>query len=100
MDRIAAIVARMTGPIINSKVGQTLLGLLIFIGPLSFLPTLWEAWTNPDISGFRTLTWPVMVVVNTAVFVSLCHNGDNKVRWSMVLWIALMAGVWLATLVR
>jgi hypothetical protein len=100
MDQFAKFVARLTEPLTQSRVGQLLISLIIFIGPISFLPTVWEAWTNPNISGFRTLTWPVMVIVNVVVFISLCHNGENKLRWNMVVWVALMGAVWLATLVR
>ena len=100
MDRIATIVAAATRPIINSKVGQTLLTLLIFIGPLTFLPTLWQAWTNPNIDVFRTLTWPAMAAIDLAMFVSLCHKGENNMRVVMLVWTLMMAGVWLATLVR
>lgn len=100
MEQLANWVRVVTTPLVETKIGKWILSAIIFVGPLSFLPTVMEAWTNPDIDAFRTLTWPTMVVVNLAFFVSLCHQGDNKTRSVMIIWVVLMASVWVATLVR
>lgn len=99
MDGFAAQVAKLTTAFVKTKAGQIFLSLSL-VGPVTFLPTVWEAWTAPNIDAFRTLTWPMMIVVNTSVFVSVCHNGDWRVRLSMILWIILMALVWAATVFR
>ena len=99
MDRFAARVAKLTNSFIQTKTGQLFLALSL-VGPVTFLPTVWEAWTAPNIDALRTLTWPMMVVVNTSVFISVCHNGDWRVRLSLILWIILMALTWAATIFR
>jgi hypothetical protein len=75
VDNFAFRVAKLTEEFIKTKAGQLFLSLSL-IGPVSFLPTVWGAWTAPNIDALRTLTWPMMLVVNTSVFISICHKGD------------------------
>jgi hypothetical protein len=99
VDKFAVYVAKITGNFIKTKAGQWFLALSL-VGPFTFLPTVWAAWTAPNIDALRTFTWPMMVVVNTSVLISVCHNGDWRVRLSLILWIILMALTWIATIVR
>ncbi len=99
IDRIADWIATHTATFVQTLPGKLFLGISL-IGPITFLPTLWEVWTGPNIDAFRTATWPLMVVVNVSVFLSLCHKGDWQVRLSMIVWIIFMLLTWIATLVR
>ena len=99
VDILSSWVVSLTRGFIETKLGQLFLDLSL-LGPVTFVPTVWKAWTTPNIDALRTLTWPTMAVVNIAVFISVCHNGDWRVRLSMVLWIILMLLTWLATIFR
>jgi len=96
---LAGFVSSMTKEFINGWTGKLFLNFML-IGPFTFLPTVLEAWTAPNIDVFRTPTWPIMMVINTSVYVSLTHNGDWRTRIVMILWIIVMAMVWFATLFR
>ena len=98
-DLVVNFVKFMTAGFIHTKAGKLFLGLAL-VGPLTFIPTVWVAWTAVNIDSLRTLTWPLMVLVNIAVLVGLCYSGDWRLRLSIVLWIALMTLVWLATVFR
>ena len=89
----------LTDGFIKTLVGKVFLGLAL-VGPLTFIPTVWIAFTAENIDALRTLTWPMMVVVNFAVLAGLCHNGDWRTRLSLVMWIVLTFLVWLATIIR
>ena len=85
---------------IKSKLGQMFLSLTM-VGPLTFIPQVWTAFTAENIDSLRTLTWPFMVVVNSSVLIGMCHyGGDWRLRLSMVMWIMVMALIWLATIFR
>lgn len=99
IDSVAERIARSTAGFVNTKAGRMFLGLLL-VGPLTFIPTVWEAWTADNIDAFRTLTWPLMTMVNISFFISVCHNGDWRLRVVSVIWIFMMFSVWLATFVR
>jgi hypothetical protein len=96
---LVSLVKAFSGRFIETKAGKLFLGLSM-VGPLTFIPTVWEAWFAPDIEALRTLTWPMMVIVNISVFIAVCHNGDWRVRLSMIMWVILMFLVWLATIFR
>lgn len=98
-QRLVACITRLTTDFVCTKLGQWFLSLAL-VGPATFLPTVWEAWTAQNIDALRTMTWPSAVVINISVMVSLCYNGDWRIRLSMVVWIILMSLVWLATIVR
>ncbi len=89
----------LTTPFVKSWAGQMFLSIVL-IGPLTFLPTVWAAWTEPNIDALRTYTWPLLVVVNLSTLLSLVHKGDWRMRLILVVWTLEMASVWLATLVR
>ena len=92
-------VAKATLPFVQTRLGKAFLSLTL-VGPLTFLPTIQAAWFDSNIDSLRTLTWPLMVIVNASVYVSVSHKGDWQVRLVMIIWIVMMAAVWLATLVR
>ena len=99
IDAISASVARITKPFVETRIGKIFLSVIL-LGPLTFLPTIYEAWTAPNIDALRTFTWPFMIVVNVAVLLSVVHNGDWRMRLVMFVWVLTMAAVWVATLVR
>jgi hypothetical protein len=96
---LVSFIKAMMGRFIDTKLGQLFLSLSM-VGPLTFIPTVWEAWFAPNIDALRTLTWPMLVVINFSVLVALCYNGDWRIRFSMTMWIILMFLVWLATVFR
>lgn len=99
VNAISAVVAKKTEWFVKSWLGKLFLGVVL-IGPLTFLPTIWSAWTEPNIDSLRTLTWPLMIVVNMSATLALIHNGDWRMRLVMFIWILAMIAVYLATLVR
>ncbi len=98
-DSVALKIAEATKGFVATRAGKIFLGLSL-VGPVTFLPTVWEAWTASNIDALRTLTWPLMAVVNIAVLVSVCHNGVWHLRLCMAIWVVLMLLIWAATLVR
>ena len=98
-ELLVSFIKALTAPFINTRLGQLFLSLSM-VGPLTFIPTAWEAWFAPNIDALRTLTWPMMVIINISVLVAVCYNGDWRVRLSLVMWIILMFLVWLATVFR
>lgn len=92
-------VVQVTTHFVGTKWGKLFLGLSL-VGPFTFLPTVWQAWTAENIDALRTMTWPLMTAINLSVFVAVCHNGDWRLRLCMVMWVILMALTWLATIVR
>ena len=98
-DILVSTVKILTVRFINTKLGQVFLSLSI-LGPLTFIPMVWEAYFAPDIEALRTLTWPMLVIINVSVLTALCYNGDWRIRLSMVMWIILMFLMWLATVLR
>jgi hypothetical protein len=92
-------VAQLTKGFTGTRFGQIFL-LAVLLGPLTFIPTVYEAWTSPNIDALRTWTWPLMTVVVTAEFISVVHEGDWRMRLSLFFWIVMMVSVWVATLVR
>lgn len=99
VDRASNKVAKATTPFIQTGLGKVFLSLVLF-GPLTFLPTIYCAWTAPNIDSFRTLTWPLMIVVNTSATLGVIHNGNWQMRVAMILWTLVMAAIFLATIVR
>jgi len=96
---LVATVTRSTEKFIHTKWGQLFLSLSM-VGPLTFIPTVWQAWTAENIDALRTMTWPSMVAINLSVLVAVCYNGDWRVRLSLLMWILLAFLVWLATILR
>ncbi len=74
--------------------------MAVLIGPFTFLPTVYQAWTADNIDALRTITWPLMIIINTSALLGVVHNGDWRMRLVMTLWIIMMAAVWLAAVVR
>ena len=98
-SKLSGFISKKTKNFIQTKIGKCFL-LVIFVGPITFIPTLWEAYVAPNIDALRTPTWPLMILVNISVYVSLSHNGDWRTRTVMLLWIIIMALIWLATIIR
>lgn len=98
IDEAAHWLAEQT-PFIKSKGGQMFLSIVLF-GPLTFIPTVWTAWMEPNIDALRTPTWPLMIIVNLAATLSVAHRGDWRMRLVSAIWIAMMLAVFIATVVR
>ncbi len=99
VDAMAERVRISTQKFVQSTFGRCFLGLTL-IGPLTFIPTVWEVWTAPNIDVFRTSTWPLLMLVNVSVFVAVCHHGEWRTRLSMMVWVVLMALMSVAVWVR
>jgi len=99
VDSISNRVAKMTFTFVQTRVGKVFLAIVL-IGPLTFLPTVYAAWTAPNIDSLRTLTWPLMIVVNISATLGVVHNGDWRMRLVMAIWVVMMVAVYVATIVR
>mgnify|MGYP001569517682 CR=1 FL=1 len=99
IDTTSAVIAKKTKPFVQSWLGKMFLSVVI-VGPLTFLPTIYAAWTEPNIDSLRTITWPLMIVVNMSAMLGVIHNGDWRMRLAMFVWILAIATVYIATLVR
>ncbi len=98
-EQLVTFIKLLTAGFIDTRLGHWFLALSL-VGPITFIPTVIEAWTAPNIDALRTLTWPLMTLVNISVLVAMCYNGDWRVRLSMLIWTVLMLLMWLATIVR
>ena len=99
VDSASAQIAKKTAGFVQTRFGKAFLAFVL-VGPLTFLPTVWEAWTAPNIDSLRTLTWPLMIIVNISATLGLVHNGDWRMRLVMVIWVLMMALIFAATLIR
>ncbi len=99
VDTVSVRVQKGTERFIETRVGKLFLSLVL-IGPFTFIPTVWEAWTAANIDSMRTITWPLMIVVNLASLLNVVHNGDWKMRFVLFLWVIAMSLVFIATLIR
>lgn len=99
VDAINAKVAKATLPFVQTKIGKLFLSFLL-AGPATFIPTLYMAWTAENIDPLRTLTWPLMIVVNMSATLAVVHNGDWRMRLVMVVWVLMMTAVFAATIFR
>lgn len=99
VNAVARLVAKATRSFVGTKIGKWFLALSL-LGPVMFLPTVYEVWTAPNIDVFKTPTWPLLVVVNIAIFISVCHEGDWRSRLSVFTWIILIVLICVAAVVR
>jgi hypothetical protein len=99
VDVFSEWTAKKTTPFIKTNSGKLFLAIVL-VGPITFLPTMYQAWTAPDIDALRTSTWPLMILVNISAFVGVSHQGDWRLRLTMIIWTLVMVIVWLATFVR
>lgn len=99
VDGFSAKVQRSTQSFVETWLGKCFLSLIV-VGPLTFIPTVYGAWTADNIDALRTVTWPMMTIVNISVFLGVCHCGDWRMRLSVILWTLVSLLVWLATIVR
>ena len=99
VDSCSDVIARATKGFVQSKLGKLFLSIVL-LGPLTFIPTIWAAWTAPNIDSLRTLTWPLMIVINVSAGLNVVHNGDWRMRLVSAVWTLMMAAVFIAILVR
>lgn len=99
VDLVSENIRKKTDSFVNTKLGKIFLSAVL-IGPFTFLPTLHVAWTAENIDSLRTLTWPLMVIINISALLGVIHNGDWRMRLVLFLWTFVMAAVFIATIVR
>jgi len=99
VDVFSEWTAKVTTQFIKTYIGKIFLAIVL-VGPITFLPTMYQAWTAPDIDALRTSTWPLMILVNISAFVGVAHQGDWRLRLTMIVWTVVMIIIWLATLIR
>ncbi len=99
IDTASTSIANATNPFIKTLFGKIFLSIVL-LGPLTFIPTVYTAWTAENIDALRTLTWPLMAIINTSSLLGVIHNGDWRLRLVMCIWVIMMLLVWIATLVR
>ncbi len=99
VDVLSEWVAQATTSFVKTWLGKIFLAVVL-VGPLTFIPTMYSAWTAPDIDALRTSTWPLMILVNISAYLGVAHRGDWRLRLTMIIWIIVMIVVWSATLIR
>ena len=99
VDVFSEWTAKVTTQFIKTYIRKIFLAIVL-VGPITFLPTMYQAWTAPDIDALRTSTWPLMILVNISAFVGVAHQGDWRLRLTMIIWTLVMIIIWLATLIR
>ena len=99
VDTVSVFIAKKTEYFVETRLGKIFLSVVLD-GPFTFLPTIYAAWTEPNIDSLRTLTWPLMIIVNMSATLSVAHKGNWQIRLVMVLWILAVTLVYVATLVR
>lgn len=101
INNISNNVANKTSNIVSTKYGNHYLRIIVMLGPAFFVPTIWEVWTANNIETFKTLTWPLMLLVHVASFVILSHNkSDWCVRLCTILWFLMTVTIVLAIIFR
>lgn len=99
VDLLSKKIAVATKPFIESKAGK-IFQSFVLLGPATFIPTIYTAWTSPNIDSLKTLTWPLMIIVNISALFSLIHNGNWRMRLASFAWIIVVTIVYIATLIR
>ena len=99
IDAFGVWVTKKTDWFVETTVGKLFLGLVL-VGPLTFIPTLIEAWTAENIDALRTSTWPTATVVNLSAWLAVLRSGDWRMKFVMGIWTVWMALITLATVVR
>lgn len=99
VDLVSENIRKKTDSFVNTKLGKIFLSAVL-IGPLTFLPTVYAAWTSPNIDILRTLTWPLLTIINISALLGVIHNGDWRMRFVMFIWTLMMATIFIATIVR
>jgi hypothetical protein len=99
VDTLSEWVAAKTAAFTKTKVGNVFLAMMV-LGPLTLIPTVWEAWTAENIEALRTATWPAMAVIDFSFYLNVCHAGDRMVRATVLLYLIMAILIYVATLVR
>jgi len=99
VDSVCDRIAVNTTPFVQSRFGKAFLSLVL-IGPFTFIPTIYEAWTAPNIDSLRTSTWPLMILINVSATMSLIHKGSWYMRLVQAMWVIACAAIYIATIVR
>ncbi len=98
---ISDFVATKTKCLVSANFGKYCLRIIVLLGPIFFLPTLWMAWTADNIDLLRTATWPLMLFVHVAFFILLsAHDSDWCARLCTIMWFMITSLIVIATIVR
>lgn len=99
VNDISFFIARKTERFIKTPFGKAFVSLMI-LGPVAFLPTVWNIWTASNIDNYRNPTWPLMFFVNLATVISVAHKGDWIIRLVMFLWQIIWLVINIALIIR
>lgn len=99
VDAVSERIRIHTEKFVETRLGKMFLSVTL-LGPLMFFPTVWEAWTAPNIDVLRTPTWPMLTLVNTAALILLSHKGDWIMRLVTMAFVCLMGAMTLAIILR
>lgn len=99
VDAVSATIAKRTRSFVETKLGKLFLSLVL-LGPLTFIPTIYQALTIENIDAFRTWTWPLALITVLSSFLGLVHNGDWKLRLVTFLWIVVFFALCVIITVR
>lgn len=100
VNNFSEAVVNITDGLVDGKFGFCL-RFVVILGPVFFVPTVWKVWTYDNIESFRSVTWPLMLVVHIAGFIILCHNkSDWCIRFCTIIWFLMTSLIVLAINVR
>lgn len=102
VNSISRFVVARTSVFVSKKRGLVILRSLILLGPIFYLPTLWEVWTATNIDAFRTVTWPFLLSGQVSSFVLLSHEPESDwgVKLCILAWIIMTILVMMAVFCR
>ena len=72
-----------------SGTGGKIVNIIIILSPLTFLPTLYAAFTADNIDAMRNLTWPLFILTNLCACMSLAQQGNWVMRLVQSSWVLI-----------
>lgn len=101
VDSLSGLVVSKTYYLTKTKRGLYTLRIIVALGPLFFIPTVYEVWVAENIDAFRTITWPLMLSVHIAAFIMLsCGDNDWCIRLCTLLWFVVTLLIVIAIVIR
>lgn len=92
--------AHVTQFLHENKYTRFVTATMVLFAPFTLAPTVHEAWTADNIDALRTLTWPLLTIVQVATLIPVCHKGTWDIQLSTFIGVLLLAAIWLAVLIR
>ena len=87
VNSISRFVVARTSVFVSKKRGLVILRSLILLGPIFYLPTLWEVWTATNIDAFRTVTWPFLLSGQVSLLFCLVMSRKVIGELNCVFWL-------------